>query len=123
MKIVLLVGAGSFLGGAARYLLSQWMHQRFPSSFPYGTFTINVIGCLAIGLFLGWAEKGNLSSDWKFFIAAGLCGGFTTFSAFSWEILTMMKQGQTPQALLYIGVSVILGLLATWLGWQMSKLG
>lgn len=122
MKILLLVGAGSFLGGAARYWISQWMQQRFTYSFPYGTFTINIIGCLAIGLILGWVEKGNLSLDWKFFLATGICGGFTTFSAFSWEILTLMKQGQTPQALLYIGVSVILGLLATWLGWQVTRM-
>ncbi len=123
MKIVLLVGAGSFIGGAARYWISHWMHQRFPSSFPLGTFTINMIGCLAIGIILGFAEKGNISSDWKFFLAAGLCGGFTTFSAFSWEILTLMKQGQALQAFLYIGASVIVGLLATFLGWQVSRLG
>ncbi|MBK7425964.1 MAG: fluoride efflux transporter CrcB [Saprospiraceae bacterium] len=122
MKIVLLVGAGSFLGGAARYWISQWMHHRFPSSFPYGTFTINIIGCLAIGMILGWAEKGNLSSDWKFFLASGICGGFTTFSAFSWEILSLIRQGQLPHAFLYISASVILGLLGTYLGWQLSRM-
>lgn len=123
MKIALLVGAGSFIGGAARYWISHWLQQRFPYSFPYGTFTVNIIGCLVIGIILGMFEKGNLSPDWKFFLAAGICGGFTTFSAFTWEILTLIKQGQTLQAVLYIGASVLLGLFATYLGWWMSRMG
>lgn len=115
-RLVLLVGAGSCIGGIARYLLSMAISSRAGALFPYATLAINIIGCLVIGLVLGWNEKAVLSAEWRLFLATGICGGFTTFSAFSYETLVLIRDGQVTSALIYVGISVVLGLSATWLG-------
>ncbi|MCI0751499.1 MAG: fluoride efflux transporter CrcB [Flammeovirgaceae bacterium] len=109
MKIILTIGVGSFIGGVLRYLLAQSVQARFLSTFPWGTLGVNVVGCFVIGLIFGLSEKGSLNQEWRLFFATGLCGGFTTFSAFSNETFGMLRDGQHGYALLYIGMSVILG--------------
>jgi|SRR5688572_27626553 fluoride exporter len=116
MKLILAIGTGSFIGGILRYLISQFMLVRFPSAFPFGTFSVNIIGCLLIGVVFGLTEKGSLPSEWKLFLATGLLGGFTTFSAFSNETVTLLRDGQIGYALAYVASSVLLGLLATFIG-------
>jgi len=121
MRIVLFIGLGSFVGGAGRYLLSQLIQSKALTAFPYGTLTVNIIGCLLIGIVYGIAERSGLSNEWRLFIATGILGGFTTFSAFSYESISLMRDGQAGTALLYIGCSVVLGLLATYIGlWAVS---
>ncbi|MEO8944382.1 MAG: fluoride efflux transporter CrcB [Ginsengibacter sp.] len=116
MKIILLVGLGSFFGGVARYLTTIFIQNKFLSSFPYGTFAVNVIGCFLIGVIYGIAEKGNMNSEWKIFFATGIMGGFTTFSSFSNETVGMLRDAEYWPAFSYIVLSVIVGLAATFGG-------
>jgi fluoride exporter len=122
MKIIIAIGAGSFLGGVLRYLISEAMHARFSSSFPYGTLTVNIIGCLLIGVALGLMERGNISGEWKMFLAVGLLGGFTTFSTFSLETLNLLRDGQVYPALTYVLLSIAAGLIATTSGFFVIKM-
>jgi len=121
MRIVLFIGLGSFIGGIARYLLSQLIQNKTLTAFPFGTLAVNILGCFLIGIVYGLAERSGISHEWRLFLATGILGGFTTFSAFSYESITLMRDGQAGSALLYIGCSVVLGLLATYGGiWAVS---
>ena len=122
MKLVLLVGVGSFIGGTLRYLATQFIQNKFLSSFPYGTLGVNIAGCFLIGLVFGLSEKTNLGAEWRLFLAAGFCGGFTTFSAFSNETLALLRDGQFWSAAVYVIASVFFGLLATFTGISLFKL-
>lgn len=122
MKILLAIGIGSFLGGISRYLLSQFIQTKFLSAFPFGTLAVNILGCLLIGVVFGLSDKGNLSQEWRLFLATGVLGGFTTFSAFSNETVNMLRDGQFWYAAAYIVSSIILGLLATFIGMSFIKL-
>jgi CrcB protein len=94
----------------------------YPFQFPLGTFSVNLIGCFLIGAFVGLAEKGNiLSPETRLFLITGICGGFTTFSTFSYDNIALLKSGEWFFFLLYIFGSVILGLLATYLGLLLIK--
>jgi len=121
MRQIILVGVGSFLGGIARYISTLVINQKLNTDFPYATLSINIFGCLLIGIVYGIFEKSIITSDWKLFLATGICGGFTTFSAFSNESLDLLKQGNTLGMLTYIGVSILFGLIATYLGYWVVK--
>jgi CrcB protein len=114
MRIILLVGTGGFIGSVCRYLLAQFVQGKFFSAFPFGTLSVNLLGCFVIGIIFGFTEKGTLNADWRLFLATGICGGFTTFSSFSNETVALLRNGQTTYALTYVLVSVILGVLATF---------
>lgn len=122
MKILLAIGIGSFLGGISRYLLSQFIQTKFLSTFPFGTLGVNILGCLLIGVVFGLSDKGNLTQEWRLFLATGVLGGFTTFSAFSNETVNMLRDGQFWYAAAYIVSSILLGLLATFIGISFIKL-
>ena len=122
MKILLAIGAGSFIGGICRYLLSQFIQARSTIPFPFATLTVNIIGCLLIGVVFGLSAKDGMTPEWRLFLATGILGGFTTFSAFSYETVHMLQNGQISNAILYILASVLLGLLATFLGFWLVKL-
>ena len=123
MKAILIIATGSGLGGILRYG-GQLMAQRlYPSGFPFGTFSVNIIGCLLIGIFFGMAQKGNiLSADVRLFLITGFCGGFTTFSTFSIDNMNLLRSGDLLYFSLYAAGSVILGLLATYLGIFLVKI-
>ena len=121
MQTFVMIGAGSFIGGVLRYLLSQIINAKSISAFPYGTFTVNVIGCFVIGVVISLADRHSISNEWKLFLATGICGGFTTFSAFSMETFSLLRSGQTTIALLYITSSLLLGVVATWAGYVFSQ--
>ena len=112
----MLIGLGSFIGGISRYLLSQFIQLKIVSSFPYGTLLVNIIGCFLIGVVFGLFERSGLTNEWRLFLATGVLGGFTTFSAFSYESLKLVRDGQAGYALIYIFCSVIIGLTATYGG-------
>lgn len=122
MQNLLLIGLGSFVGGISRYVLSLWVQQRFLSAFPYGTLSVNILGCLFIGVLFGAAERFNLGPTWRFLLVTGFCGGFTTFSAFSVETMGLLRDGQWLAAVGYVGSSVFLGLAATISGFTVVKL-
>jgi fluoride exporter len=122
MKILLAIGIGSFLGGIFRYLLSQFIQTKILSTFPFGTLGVNILGCLLIGVVFGLSDKGNLSQEWRLFLATGVLGGFTTFSAFSNETVNMLRDGQFWYAAAYILSSIFLGLVATFIGISFIKL-
>jgi fluoride exporter len=121
MKILLVIGTGSFIGGIFRYLLSQFILSKVHFPFPFGTLTVNIIGCLLIGFVFGLSERGNVSIGWQLFLMTGMLGGFTTFSAFSNETILLFRDGQFGYALAYIGSSVLIGLLATFTGTTLAK--
>lgn len=122
MRLLLFIGIGSFVGGVLRYLTAQWVQGKFLSAFPFGTLGVNIAGCLAIGLVFGLSERSSLPMEWRLFLATGLCGGFTTFSAFSNETLALLRDGQYGYAATYVVASVLLGLLATFIGFTIIKI-
>lgn len=123
IRIALLIGLGGFIGSVARFLSSMYLTKLFPSSFPYGTFVVNIVGCLLIGLIYGVSEKQQwLNEEWRLFLATGICGGFTTFSAFSIENIKLLQTGEIATALIYITASIALGLLATLGGIYLAKI-
>jgi fluoride exporter len=114
------IALGSALGGMARYGLSAAMADRLGEGFPWGTVTVNIVGCFIIGFFATLtAPDGRMMvpSDARLFVTVGLCGGFTTFSAFSHQTLVLAQDGQILRAGLNVGGSVLLCLLAVWLGY------
>ena len=116
-----MVGAGSCIGGMARYLLSLVMRS-VGNGFPWGTFAVNILGCLIIGLLWGWTSRcPNVSSQLNLFLSVGICGGFTTFSTFSKESMALLQGGCYMSVTLYVLGSVVLGILAVALGYAMAK--
>ena len=109
-KTILAVGAGSFLGGAGRYLVSLAM-KGVSKGFPWATLVVNLVGCFLIGLLWGlFSKNGTEGSNWALFLTVGLCGGFTTFSTFSKEALVMLQGGNVWGFAGYIAISVIAGI-------------
>lgn len=122
-KLILLAGTGGFIGSVARFLSSRYITEQFLTSFPLGTLVVNISGCFLIGLLYGLSERGNLlSEEWRIFLTVGFCGGYTTFSSFTHENLTLIRDGAFLYFALYTGLSVVLGLLATFLGNAIIKL-
>ena len=121
VKDIILVGLGSGLGGICRYLISLFMfHAR--NGFPWATLAVNVVGCLLIGILWGVTSRfQNLSSAFSLFLMVGFCGGFTTFSTFSKEGLTMLQTNNYMLFTLYTLGSMVLGIIAVGLGYYTTK--
>jgi CrcB protein len=114
---VLVIAAGGALGAVLRYGLSQSVYRLLGRDFPYGTLAVNLLGSFLIGVAVVLiVERMILSELWRTALIIGFLGAFTTFSTFSFETLALFEDGQMVKALLNIGLSVILCLLATWLG-------
>ena len=122
MKSVLLVALGGALGSVARFKLSGWvLHQTPGWRFPAGTLAVNLIGCFIAGVLAGMAVKQDVfTADARVFLFTGLLGGFTTFSAFGLETLLLLKRGEAGVAAANAIVSVVVGLLVAWLGYELS---
>ncbi len=115
----LLVAAGGALGSVARYWLSGIVNARYGETFPLGTLLVNVSGCLAIGFFAtltGVAGRAEVAPEWRIAFMSGVCGGFTTFSAFSLQTMNLGLSGDWLRAGANVLLSVALCLLAVWLG-------
>jgi len=115
---ILFVGVGGFIGSVLRYLVGGWAQGLSKSlDFPYGTLTVNLIGCFVIGFLGELAEaRGVFTSETRLLILTGLLGGFTTFSSFGNDTLNLARSGQMLNALTNVAVNVIFGLLLVWLG-------
>ena len=121
IKNILAVGAGSFVGGAARYLVSLAM-KGIGKGYPWATLAVNLVGCLMIGLLWGLLSRNAAeNTSWGLFLTVGLCGGFTTFSTFSKEALAMLQTGQMWGFASYIAISVLAGIALVALGYYIAR--
>lgn len=122
LRMYLLAGLGGFIGTLLRYGVQKIAVSWGSISFPFGTFTVNLVGSLIIGIVYGLTERENLlSPESRIFIATGLCGGFTTFSSFTLDTLTLMRQGQHLYAGAYVFASLLLGIAVTYFGFIITK--
>ena len=124
MMTVLLVGAGGLIGSVMRYLLGVWFESGSGNSWiPYGTLTVNVVGCFLIGIILGLAETRQfLGEGTRALVIVGLLGGLTTFSAFGYETIAMIREGHMVAATANVGLQVAFALTAVWIGISISQL-
>ena len=119
MSHALAVFLGGGLGAVLRWLVGKWTLAWFGTGFPVGTLAVNVAGSLVIGLAI--AALDGVGDTAKLFFVTGLLGGFTTFSAFSMDALTLSQRGETATAALYVALSVILSLGAAFAGYAIAK--
>lgn len=124
IKSILFVGLGGAAGSILRYLVTVLSGRMLNSlhPFPIGTFVVNILGCLLVGCLLGTFEQRQLiDSQLKFLLVTGFCGGFTTFSAFSAETIRLFESGNAMLGILYVAMSVLLGLAAVWFGFMLVR--
>ena len=122
IKSLCIVGLGSFVGGALRYLISTGMKNVCTQCFPWGTLMVNLLGCFLIGIIFALFIRYNATSHpWCLLLTTGLCGGFTTFSTFANESLQMLQNGHWAGFLTYVSISVIAGIGLTALGYWVVK--
>lgn len=116
-KAMLIAGLGGFVGTCFRFLTGRLAQHLGAAVFPWGTFAVNMLGCLAIGLLFGLAEKTHaVSPSMNLFLITGFCGGFTTFSTFGDDLYLLLRQGHAGHFALYLSSSLVLGVLLVWLG-------
>lgn len=125
MKQALIVGLGGFLGSIGRYKLGGViLHHSTSWRFPLSTFAVNVLGCFVIGALAALVEHRDFfSPETRLFLFTGVLGGFTTFSAFGYEGMFLLRRGEVGIAIAYAGLSVACGLAAVWLGFKLFGFG
>lgn len=116
----LLVFAGGAVGSVLRYLTDRWVQARHRLGLPLGTLLVNLAGCLIIGVVLGAVAHDGLGTRWQSLLAVGFCGGLTTFSAFSVEVVTLLRDRRTVRASGYAALSVVAGIALAALGWAIT---
>ena len=120
------IALGGALGSLGRYWLSEWFALAFGPQFPWGTLFVNVSGSFVIGFVAGWSGAGGRLIESPFarhFVMVGICGGYTTFSAFSLQTLAMLQAGDVGRAGLNVTASVAACLLAAWAGYALAAFG
>lgn len=121
-RLMLLAGAGGFVGTCCRFLMNKFFLAFWKNSFPAATFTINVLGCLIFGILFGiFTKNGVLSPKLNALFIVGFCGGFTTFSTFSFESFSLATNGEILSSLFYILISLIAGILFLWIGLMLTR--
>ena len=121
LSTVFLVGSGGFLGANVRYWLGGLIQSRMGVIFPWQTLFINVSGSLIMGLFMGLMISENWSPSWRLFFAIGILGGYTTFSTFSYEAITLLSERSYLYGTLYIAGSALLCVLAAFIGIVLAR--
>ena len=120
---IILVGVGGLLGSIARYLTATYFTKLIANPFPFGTFAVNIVGCLVIGVIYGLSARFNwLTPEWRLFLATGFCGGYTTFSSFALENMQLLQQANYTTFTLYSITSFVLGLAAVFMGLLLAKI-
>ncbi|MEV7600482.1 fluoride efflux transporter CrcB [Kitasatospora sp. NPDC089797] len=117
----LLVVAGAVVGAPLRYLTDRAVQSRHDSVFPWGTFTVNVVGCLVLGLLTGAVAAGAASSHVQLLVGTGFCGALTTYSTFSYETLRLAESGAGRYALANVAGSLAAGLVAVYAGAELAS--
>ncbi len=118
MLIVVFLGAG--LGGVARYALGGWIQQAAGAAFPWGTLVINITGSLLLGFLVALLENIGTSAAWRLFLTIGFCGGYTTFSTFSYESMRLLQDGQWARASAYVAGSTAFSIAAAFAGFGVA---
>lgn len=114
---LLLIAIGGALGSVARYGLSVLVYRVVPQTFPFGTFSVNVVGCIVFGLLAGYGQgRGTIGAEARAFLFVGVLGGFTTFSTFAFESVDLLRDGRVTWAVLNVGGQVVAGLAGLWAG-------
>ena len=123
IRNILLVGLGGAVGSMARYLCQKWFAENYLHPFPWGTFTVNLLGCFLLGVIYAAGEKTTmLTPQTRLLLTTGICGGFTTFSTFAFENMTLLRSGDISYFLLYALGSVVSGILLVFAGVALIKL-
>lgn len=120
---IFVVGMGGFIGAALRYITSGFVQRlTIHTQFPYGTFAVNIIGSLLIGILAGLTDSRDMfSGTSRAFLFTGILGAFTTFSTFSYETMGLFQTGQTSPAFTNMGLQVIMGLFSVWFGYNLTR--
>ncbi|MDQ2888945.1 MAG: fluoride efflux transporter CrcB [Gemmatimonadota bacterium] len=122
MLIWLYVAAGSALGGVSRYVIGSALQTRIGFAFPVGTLLVNITGSLLLGFIMRLAfGNTQMSPETRIFLTTGFCGGYTTFSTFSFETAGMLETGQYWRAAAYVTLSVVLSITATFAGFALAQ--
>ena len=122
LKTLLVAGTGGFIGTILRFLVSHYFQENTFSLFPWGTFTVYIVGSLLIGIFYGMSERGNLlNPEIRIFLTVGICGGFTTFSSLTNDAFMLLQEKDWLRLSLYTSLSFFLGLVAVYLGRTLIK--
>ena len=119
VPLVIFMGAG--IGGVSRYALGHWIHGVAGTGFPWGTLVINIVGSLLLTFIYGLIDASAApSAEWRAFLGIGFCGGFTTFSAFSYETIRLVQTGHWERGLTYVALSILLSLGAAVVGFRLA---
>ena len=121
LQSILAVGIGGFFGSILRYLISYYVNINTQTAFPLGTLTVNLAGSFLVGLIMAAVIGENIGHQSRLLLATGFCGGFTTFSSFSYEFFSLLQNEHIGYALVYAAASFALGLLFVWLGYILLK--
>lgn len=122
MATILAIAVGGGIGSVARYLLTLWCERMLGEDFPYGIFLANIIGSFAIGIcFVFLLERAAMPEIARSLLMVGFLGGFTTFSAFSLQTISMLQSGRWPEAMIYVFGSVLLSLFGAWAGIVLAR--
>jgi len=122
MAKLIIIGLGGFIGAIGRYMITQYFFQSSTSEFPLGTFIVNILGCLLLGMFMYYAQSSEaISPHMRMFVAIGILGAFTTFSTFSYETVALFNAQKMMLAFANVTGSILLGVFSVWLGYSIIK--